>query len=172
MVKDSKTPRPTPKEMVLVVVLTLISFPSTLSVLYLGAMVWDRQHSVVFLDRTTVFDRWDLFGAPKPEPVGNVDKGAKLRVLHVFHSIEGGGIRIRLPNGRLAHLVAFGSEPNYVLKRSLEPISLLILVAFVVVLGWVWLFAIGKKLTKRLLVVAILFPASLMVNFLMLRGIL
>jgi hypothetical protein len=172
MAKNSAANTLTPKEALMVFVLTLLIFPATLLWAYMGTIVWDRQHSVVILDRTKVFDQWDAFGLPKPQLIGEVEKGATLPVVARFRSIEGGGIRVRLADGRLANLVPFSSDGDYRLTNGFEPIGILIFAEVGTMLAWEWLFILGKKrLATRLLSAVILFPATLLTIVFMLRGL-
>ena len=160
------------KEALIVVALTLLNVGSFFLLISLAMIVWDRQHQIVVLERGTVFDQWDAFGLPKPQPIGVVEPGSQLPVLIRFHSIEGGGIRVRLPDGRYGHLVPFQSGGDYRSVGRFEPVGILIFATLAFVFGWesVFLFGIRKRYTMTLMVALILFPEILSANLLMWWG--
>jgi len=161
----------TPKETLIVIVFTLMNLSSSVLMVSLGTMTWDRQYVVVVLKRATVFDRWDAFGLPKPQPIGAVEPGSQLPVLIRFHSIEGGGIRVRLPQGSYGHLVPFDSGGDDLHVRSFEPVSIVIFVTLGVIVAWAWLLVLIKeKLATGLVLATILLPQVLSANLLLLWG--
>jgi hypothetical protein len=160
------------KEGLTVVALTWVNVGCFFLLVWVGTVAWDRQHQIIVIERATVFDQWDAFGLPKPQPIGVVEAGTQLPVLNRFHSIEGGGIRVRLPDGRYGHLVAFESGGEYQYVIDFEPISILIFITLGFIFGWesIFLFAVRKKTWIALLVGVILVPEILSANLLMLWG--
>jgi hypothetical protein len=160
------------KEGLVVVAMTWLNVGSLLLLVCLALITWDRQYQIVVLEKATVFDQWDAFGWPQPRPMGVVEAGSQLPVLFRFHSIEGGGIRAGLPDGRYGHLVPLESDGDFRMVRRLEPVSILIFITLTLVFGWEWVFvfAIRKRIWTALVVAIILLPEILSANLLVSWG--
>jgi hypothetical protein len=160
------------KEGLVVVALTWVNVGCFLLLVWLALVMWDRQYQIVVLEKATVFDQWDAFGWPQPQAIGVVEAGSQLPVLFRFHSIEGGGIRAGLPDGRYGHLVPFESDGDFRMVRRLEPVSILIFITLTLIFGWecVFVFAIRKRIWMALVVAMILLPEILSANLLLFWG--
>lgn len=150
------------------VLLGLILAASFFSLIVIGILTWDRQHTITFLESSTVFDGWDYYGQIKPQPVGTVPKGTTLRVLWKHSGIDSGGIRVRLPDGRLAYQAMWLSEGDVAIKRSFEPFS--IVIAFSLGGVFVWLVRSKMKRPIVLLSSAFLFLTCLASLLVLLQG--
>ena len=153
------------------IILGLVLFPTLISLGYIGILCWDRQQTVTVFEDTNVYDKWDYYSSPRPAPVDQVAKGTEWLVLRLHSGIDSVGILIKLSNGRLAYLAAFLSTDKIKLNPKLEPISLLLFLFSSGVVVWLLVHG-GKNESRRLLLAAAMLPASVIVNFLLARGLL
>jgi hypothetical protein len=59
-----------------------VNVGSFVLLIWLATIAWDRQYQIIVIERATVFDQWDAFGLPKPQPIGVVEAGTLLPVLN------------------------------------------------------------------------------------------
>jgi hypothetical protein len=118
---------------------------------YCHSLCVERQQVLKVIKSAIVYDEWDQFGSKPPKAIATLRKDTELKVLGVHRSMEGGGIKVKLDDGRIgyAHLFEeYNEDIEWIIVKKTDYISIISL--FIMVISFIKLW-FTQTINKRVL---------------------
>jgi len=133
----------------------------------------ERQYILKVVSKAVVYDGWDAFSSDRPRMLAQLHSPSEFRVLGIYSGIDSGGIKLKLPDGRIAYTHIFDEDTDIELYKSTDIVS--VVVFFTLLISCVFLIVFlykDRSLSSKFIFVCFLLIYSIGVTALLSDGFL
>lgn len=98
-----------------------------------------RQNILKVVSKAVIYDGWDVYTFDGAKVLAEINSPAEFRVLAIYSGIDSGGIKIKLPNGKIGYTHFFDEKTDIDLYESTEFISIALFFTMIVFFILIWL---------------------------------